>query len=40
MNLQLTAAAIPEVPKISVGKFDKKRLRALHADEDLDVIDI
>ena len=31
---------IDEVPKTSVGKFDKKRLRALHADGDLDVIDI
>lgn len=31
---------VPEVPKTSVGKFDKKRLRALHADGDLDVIDI
>lgn len=31
---------VPEVPKTSVGKFDKKRLRALHADGDLNVIDI
>jgi fatty-acyl-CoA synthase len=31
---------VPEVPKTSVGKFDKKRLRVLHADGDLDVIDI
>ncbi|WP_183092417.1 MULTISPECIES: long-chain fatty acid--CoA ligase [Nocardioides] len=31
---------VPEVPKTSVGKFDKKRLRALHADGVLNVIDI
>ena len=29
---------IPEVPKTSVGKFDKKRLRSAHADGKLDVI--
>ncbi|MFC8527839.1 long-chain fatty acid--CoA ligase [Nocardia sp. NPDC057227] len=28
---------IPEVPKTSVGKFDKKRLRAQYADGDLEV---
>jgi fatty-acyl-CoA synthase len=28
---------IDEVPKTSVGKFDKKRLRAAHADGNLDV---
>ncbi|MFI5715539.1 long-chain fatty acid--CoA ligase [Nocardia sp. NPDC051750] len=30
-------AFITEVPKTSVGKFDKKRLRAQHADGELDV---
>ncbi len=29
---------IDEVPKTSVGKFDKKRLRSAHADGKLDVI--
>jgi fatty-acyl-CoA synthase len=28
---------IAEVPKTSVGKFDKKRLRGQHADGQLDV---
>jgi fatty-acyl-CoA synthase len=31
---------VSEVPKTSVGKFDKKRLRAQHAQGDLDVIEI
>jgi fatty-acyl-CoA synthase len=31
---------VPEVPKTSVGKFDKKRLRALHSDGVLNVVDI
>lgn len=31
---------IPEVPKTSVGKFDKKMLRAQHADGSLDVVAI
>ncbi|MER7012279.1 long-chain fatty acid--CoA ligase [Saccharopolyspora sp. NPDC000359] len=30
-------AFIPEAPKTSVGKFDKKRLRKQHADGELDV---
>lgn len=30
---------VVEVPKTSVGKFDKKRLRALHADGELAVIE-
>src|SRR5690606_40665023 len=29
---------VEEVPKTSVGKFDKKRLRSAHADGKLDVI--
>jgi fatty-acyl-CoA synthase len=31
---------IPEVPKTSVGKFDKKMLRAQHAEGSLDVVAI
>jgi fatty-acyl-CoA synthase len=31
---------VPDVPKTSVGKFDKKLLRARHADGDLAVIDL
>jgi fatty-acyl-CoA synthase len=31
-------SVIAEVPKTSVGKFDKKVLRARHADGDLEVI--
>ncbi|MBV9845561.1 MAG: long-chain fatty acid--CoA ligase [Kutzneria sp.] len=31
---------VPEVPKTSVGKFDKKRLRALYADGQLDIVRI
>jgi len=31
-------SVITEVPKTSVGKFDKKVLRARHAEGDLDVI--
>jgi len=31
---------VAEVPKTSVGKFDKKRLRSLHADGELAVIEI
>lgn len=31
---------IDEVPKTSVGKFDKKRLRARYADGELDVIEL
>lgn len=31
---------VPEVPKTSVGKFDKKRLRAQHAAGELDVVEI
>lgn len=31
---------IPEVPKTSVGKFDKKRLRAQYADGELDVVSL
>ncbi len=31
---------ISEVPKTSVGKFDKKRLRSLHAEGELAVIEI
>jgi fatty-acyl-CoA synthase len=30
-------AFVPEVPKTSVGKFDKKVLRRRHADGELDV---
>ena len=33
-------AFIPEVPKTSVGKFDKKRLRAQYAEGKLDVISL
>ncbi|KAA2255232.1 long-chain fatty acid--CoA ligase [Solihabitans fulvus] len=33
-------AIIAEVPKTSVGKFDKKRLRARYADGELDVLTI
>lgn len=33
-------AFIEEVPKTSVGKFDKKRLRAAHAEGDIDVRDV
>ncbi|MFI6041122.1 long-chain fatty acid--CoA ligase [Nocardia sp. NPDC051321] len=33
-------AFITEVPKTSVGKFDKKRLRAQHADGELTVIEL
>ena len=33
-------AFIEEVPKTSVGKFDKKVLRARHADGDLEVIEV
>ncbi len=33
-------ALIDEVPKTSVGKFDKKRLRASYRDGDLDVVRI
>jgi fatty-acyl-CoA synthase len=32
-------AFIAEVPKTSVGKFDKKVLRARHADGDLTVVE-
>ncbi len=32
-------AFIPEVPKTSVGKFDKKRVRSSYADGDLEVVD-
>jgi fatty-acyl-CoA synthase len=31
---------IEGVPKTSVGKFDKKALRALHADGELEVLDV
>jgi fatty-acyl-CoA synthase len=31
---------IEEVPKTSVGKFDKKALRARYADGDLEVVDV
>ena len=31
-------ALIAEVPKTSVGKFDKKRIRAQHRDGILDVV--
>ena len=31
---------VAEVPKTSVGKFDKKRLRGLHADGELAVIEV
>ena len=31
-------AVIDEVPKTSVGKFDKKKLRAALADGELDVV--
>jgi len=31
---------VPEVPKTSVGKFDKKHLRSLHASGELEVVDI
>jgi fatty-acyl-CoA synthase len=31
---------IEEVPKTSVGKFDKKVLRARHAEGDLEVIEV
>ena len=30
-------AVVPEIPKTSVGKFDKKVLRAQYADGDLEV---
>jgi fatty-acyl-CoA synthase len=33
-------AFIEEVPKTSVGKFDKKALRARYADGDLEVVDV
>ena len=33
-------AVIAEVPKTSVGKFDKKVLRARHADGDLEVVEV
>ncbi|MGD0882382.1 MAG: long-chain fatty acid--CoA ligase [Acidimicrobiales bacterium] len=33
-------SVVDEVPKTSVGKFDKKVLRARHAEGDLDVIEI
>ena len=29
---------LPELPKTSVGKFDKKRLRQQHADGALDIV--
>ncbi len=31
---------VPEVPKTSVGKFDKKVLRSQHAAGELDVVEI
>jgi len=31
---------VPEVPKTSVGKFDKKVLRAQHAEGKLEVIEV
>jgi fatty-acyl-CoA synthase len=31
---------IDEVPKTSVGKYDKKRLRSSHADGALEVIEL
>jgi fatty-acyl-CoA synthase len=31
---------IDEVPKTSVGKFDKKVLRARHADGELEVVEL
>ena len=31
---------VDEVPKTSVGKFDKKVLRSRHADGDLEVIEV
>ena len=31
---------IDEVPKTSVGKFDKKVLRSQHADGELDVVEV
>jgi fatty-acyl-CoA synthase len=31
---------VPEIPKTSVGKFDKKVLRAQHAEGALDVIEV
>ncbi|MEX2280140.1 MAG: long-chain fatty acid--CoA ligase [Acidimicrobiia bacterium] len=31
---------IDEVPKTSVGKFDKKRLRARHAEGELDIVEL
>lgn len=31
---------VSEVPKTSVGKFDKKRLRSLHAEGELAVVEI
>ncbi|HSI93580.1 MAG TPA: long-chain fatty acid--CoA ligase [Jiangellaceae bacterium] len=33
-------AVVPEIPKTSVGKFDKKALRRAYAHHDLDVIDL
>ena len=33
-------AFIDEVPKTSVGKFDKKVLRARYADGDLEVVEV
>ena len=33
-------AFIDEVPKTSVGKFDKKVLRSQHADGELDVVEV
>ncbi len=33
-------AFVSEIPKTSVGKFDKKVLRSLYADEKLDVLDV
>ncbi len=31
-------AFVPEIPKTSVGKFDKKALRRAYADHELDVV--
>ena len=33
-------SVVPEVPKTSVGKFDKKELRRRYADGTLDVIEL
>jgi fatty-acyl-CoA synthase len=33
-------AFVDEIPKTSVGKFDKKVIRKQHADGDLEVVEV